>query len=249
MYQKERLDNILNIVKEYGYVTVKYLVNALHYSNATVNRDLNLLERQQLIRRTYGGVEIVRKEEVPLPFRYHKMHAEKLKIARRAAELVCDGEVIFIDASTTTEYMSEFLTEKKNITVITNNVAIVTHLSQYGIKVVCLGGKVVEPPCMLCSEETVENAMKYRVDKMFFASGYVSEQGQIAEGGLYYLLHTVIAKNAKEVYHLADHEKFHREMGDRKFLFDFGALTGVISDYEFSEERNNTYPDTAFIKV
>ena len=45
MYQKERLDHILQIVKGYGYVTVKYLVANLHYSNATINRDLNLLEK------------------------------------------------------------------------------------------------------------------------------------------------------------------------------------------------------------
>ncbi|MBQ8323102.1 MAG: DeoR/GlpR transcriptional regulator [Clostridia bacterium] len=249
MYQKERLDNILDIVKQYGYVTVKYLVGALHYSNATINRDLNVLESQKLVHRTYGGVEIVKKEDVPLPFRYHKMRSEKLKIGKKASEFVRDGDVIFIDASTTTECMAEFLTEKKDITVITNNVAIVTHLSQYGINVICLGGKVVEPPCMLCGTETIENAMKYYVDKMFFASGYVSADGRIAEGGLYYLLHTVIAKNAKEIYHLADHEKFHREVGDRKYLLDFSQLKGIISDYEFSEEIKAAYPDTEFIKV
>ena len=43
MYQKERLEQILSIVRQYGYVTVKFLVNELHYSNATVNRDLNVL--------------------------------------------------------------------------------------------------------------------------------------------------------------------------------------------------------------
>ena len=100
MYQKERLNEILEIVKKYGYVTVKYLVGALHYSNATINRDLNLLEKQGRIVRSYGGVEVVENTGgVPLPFRYHKMHAEKLKIAKRASELVKDGETLFIDDS------------------------------------------------------------------------------------------------------------------------------------------------------
>ena len=76
MYQKARLDAILKEVKRYGYVTVKYLVGALHYSNATINRDLNALQRQGKILRTHGGVEYIDGgASVPLPFRYHKMHA------------------------------------------------------------------------------------------------------------------------------------------------------------------------------
>ena len=109
MYQKERLDLILNIVNEYEYVTVKFLSSVLHYSNATINRDLNLLEQQQLIKRTDGGVS---KEENPnalLPFRYHLNRAEKLKMGKIAASFVEDGDVIFIDGTTTTEYMSAFL--------------------------------------------------------------------------------------------------------------------------------------------
>ena len=55
MYQKERLDEILALVRRYGYVTVKYLVAELHYSNATINRDLNILEGQGQLHRTYGA--------------------------------------------------------------------------------------------------------------------------------------------------------------------------------------------------
>ena len=42
------MDAIVDILKQNGYVTVKYLTEELHYSNATVNRDLNLLEKQTL---------------------------------------------------------------------------------------------------------------------------------------------------------------------------------------------------------
>ena len=52
MYQNERLESIVKIVKQYGYVTVKHLVSELHYSNATINRDLNILEKQGRVRRS-----------------------------------------------------------------------------------------------------------------------------------------------------------------------------------------------------
>lgn len=249
MYQKERLDNILKHVRRYGYVTVKYLVSQLHYSNATINRDLNVLEGQKLVRRSYGGVEIVENTNVPLPFRYHKMRAEKLKICKKAAELVEDGDTVFIDAATTTEPMAEFLADKKNLTVITNNIAIVTRLSEYNIRVICLGGEVVEPPCMLDGSDTVENAMKYHANKMFFATGYVTKDGHICAGEAYYMLQKVMAANADEVYYLADHDKLNRAMGQRKILLDFDKVTGVISDYEFEEEIRKKFPATKFIKV
>ncbi len=249
MYQKERLDNIMQIVEDYGYVTVKYLVSRLHYSNATINRDLNALEAQKRIHRTYGGVEIVREQEVPLPFRYHKFKAEKHRIGRAAARLVKDGETVFIDGATTTETMAEFLLDKKDITVVTNNLAIVTLLSANGIRAICLGGEIVEPPCMLSGSLTVENAMKYHVDKMFFAAGCVTKDGRIGEGEVYYLLYATMAENADEIYFLTDHEKLERAFGNRKYLFDFHKVTAVVSDYEFDAAIKEKYPKTEFIQV
>ena len=248
MYQKERLDEILELLHKYGYVTVKYLVNALHYSNATINRDLNILESQGEIHRTHGGVELAERKGVPLPFRYHKMKAEKLKIAKRASELVQDGDTLFIDGSTTAEYMSEFLVEKKDITVITNNITLVLRLSEYGIRAICLGGTVVERPSMLGGDETVENAMKYTADKMFFATAYVSKDGKIGTGSRYLLFKTM-AKNADKVYYLADHDKLNPPVGTNRYVFDFNDVDGVISDYEFDEEVQRKYPRTQFIKV
>ena len=59
MYQNERTEKILNLIKSNGYVTVKYLVENLHYSKATINRDLNILAQSGKIKRTYGGAEMI----------------------------------------------------------------------------------------------------------------------------------------------------------------------------------------------
>jgi DeoR/GlpR family transcriptional regulator of sugar metabolism len=250
MYQKERLDEILQIIKKYGYVTVKYLVGTLHYSNATVNRDLNILEKQGLIVRSYGGVELTQTTGgVPLPFRYHKMHAEKLKIAKRASELVEDGDTVFIDASTTTELMGEFLRDKKDLTVITNNVSLVTQLSEYGVDVFCLGGKVIEKPCMLGGMDTIETAMKLRADKAFFASACVYDDGRIGASGEYALLQTVMMNNASESYYLADSDKVNNDALVKRYVCDFSRLKGIISDYDFPEEIKKKFSKTQFIKV
>jgi len=48
MYQKERIDLILKILQENGYVNVKYLCDKIGYSKATINRDLNYMEKQKI---------------------------------------------------------------------------------------------------------------------------------------------------------------------------------------------------------
>lgn len=112
MYQKERADIILKILRENGYVNVKYLCDQIGYSKATINRDLNYMEKKKLVVRSYGGVELIEKQDIPLVFRYHKMKAEKKRICKAAAELVKDGDVIFIDPSSTTEYITPYLVDK-----------------------------------------------------------------------------------------------------------------------------------------
>ena len=204
MYQKERIDNIFTILKANGYVTAKYLTEKLGYSTATINRDLNVMEKQNLIKRSYGGVELIKKKSISLPFRYHKMKSEKLKIAHAAANLVCDGDIIFIDATTTTEYMAKFLTEKKNITVITNNINIVTYLSQLGTNVICLGGNIVEAPYLLSGDITLINASRYKADKAFFSTGSISKDGMIGSSKNYDLLHRCMVNNSKQSFYLVD---------------------------------------------
>lgn len=247
MNAKERQNRILEILEQQGYVTVKYLVDALQYSSATVNRDLNTMEARQLISRSYGGAELVRSSYVPIPFRSHKMRAEKRHIGRAAATLVQDGDTIFIDGSTTAQCMAQHLLPRKDLTVITNNMMLAVDLASHSIKVVCLGGTVVEAPSMLCGSETVENAARYRVDKMFFATKAASSTGLIASGEYYDPMLKTIARHAGEIFYLVDHKKIDQPFAE--LYGDFGCVHCVISDYDFSADTKERFPHTKFITV
>ena len=249
MYQKERLDSIMAIVMQNGYVTVKYLVAQLHYSKATINRDLNVLEAQKRLRRSYGGVEVVSDDEVPLSFRYHKRRVEKVKICKKASEFIQDGDVIFIDAATTTEPITEFLADKKDLLVITNNMTLVKRLSEMGIRTVCTGGEVVESPCMLAGADAIETASRYHVDKFFFSVSFVDKDGRVATNSTYFSLHSVMLRNADEVYLLSDSEKFSNPPRGKLYLCDLQRIKAVISDAELCEETKKKFPNTLFIKV
>lgn len=246
MYQKIRQDEIVKILKKQGYVTVEFLTKELHYSTATINRDLNMLQKQQLIKRSYGGAELIEQHGVRLPFRYHQMRIEKRKIGCAAAELIQPGDTVFVDASTTSQSMAQALADIEGVTVITNNMALATYLSEHGVKVICLGGPVYEAPCMLFGNETILNAAMYRADKMFFSTGGVTHDGRICDSS-YSLLFRTMAENADKVYYLADHNKI--DVQTTGYLFDFSSIDGVISDYDFPKETKRKFPDTAFIKV
>lgn len=247
MSQHLRQEAILEILKKQGYVPVKYLVDVLHYSNATINRDLNVLKEKGLIKRTYGGVAISGKGQYPtITTRQHLMKKEKRLICKIAAEQVCDGDMIFIDGSTTAQFMAPYLIDRKDITVITNNISIVEYLSDHAIRVICLGGQVLEPPCMLFSSETVEFAARFVVNKMFFSTGRFTVDG-ITDSCAYDLLRRTMMNHSDKVYYLADHHKVSPTV--RNIFCDFSRIDAVISDYEFPEETKRTFPDTEFILV
>lgn len=248
MYQKERVDKILKILRENGYVNVKYLCNEIGYSKATINRDLNYMEKRKLVVRSYGGVELVEKQDIPLVFRYHKMKAEKKRICKAAAELVKDGDVIFIDPSSTTEYITPYLVNKNNLVVITSNIAIVTYLSDFSnIKTFCLGGEIFEPPSMLGGDLCVKNAMEYKADKFFFSTHSINDNGEIGGSGVYNLLTNVMARNSKEVIYLVDHEKVN--LTSKSVVMTVDNVDIVITDYIFNQEFKQKYSDTKFIEV
>lgn len=247
MYQKERIENILGILKSNGYVSVKYLTEQLHYSTATINRDLNVMVKQNLVTRTYGGVELIKRKGVALQFRYHLMKPVKNKMGQAAANLINDGDVVFIDGTTTTEYIGKFLIGKKDISVITNNISLIAYLSQYKINCICLGGEIIEAPSMLGGNLTVENAMKYNVDVCFFSTGGMSEDGVIYGWPSYDLIHTVMIKNSKKSYYLVDHEKIGNTMQNN--LVSLDDIDGIITDYIFSNDIKNKFINTAFIEV
>ena len=249
MTQKERIDMIADIMKKNGFVTVKYLIETLHYSTATINRDLNAMEKQNIVKRSYGGAELAEQKIVPLFFRYSKMRPTKNKIGKKAAEFVNDGDTIFVDCSTTAQYMGNYLANKKNLTVITNNLTLASYLSECGITVICLGGKIMEPPSMIYSAETIEFARRFSADKLFFSPTAITETGKIGASRYeeHILLIRTMMESAKEIYMLCDHKKMDNRC--TRFLCDLSEVNTAITDFSFSAEVLAKYPNVRFVQI
>lgn len=148
MFKYERAELIMEILKKYKYTTVDFLVKELHYSPATIRRDLTYLEANGLVKKSYGGVSI-NEYAKPVIIREHENIDVKTRIAKKASELINEHNSVFVDGTTTTYFLGEFLKNKKNITVTTSNLKLATYLGENNVKCYVMGGRVIDTN-MLC---------------------------------------------------------------------------------------------------
>ena len=98
-----RQEQIVRLISERGTISVEQASAEVDASPATIRRDFNDLAERGLVERVRGGV---RTSEpglmVPFAVREIQQVDEKLLIARRAAQLMSPGDVVFIDGGTTT---------------------------------------------------------------------------------------------------------------------------------------------------
>ena len=184
MFKEERCQEILRLLRENGFLTVEYLSQKLHYSPATIRRDLVHMEQNGMIEKSYGGASLAQNDKrhvLPYDLRKRSYSQEKKKIASIAAGLIKDNQVIFIDGSTTATGIIDFLDPHRNITVVTNNLENCIKLRESGIRGFCTGGEILPSTPSLGGKVTCDMLSSVNIDLMFFASKSLSLDGNISE--------------------------------------------------------------------
>jgi DeoR family fructose operon transcriptional repressor len=160
-------------------VLVRDLANRFEVSESTIRRDLEELEAQGLVRRVYGGaiIEPQFQSEPPFEVREISHKEEKERVGRAAAELVQNGETIFIDGGTTTQFMLPYLRDRKNLTVVTCGINIAAALSnRKEVSTVVIGGELDIESRSSIGPLALEALEFYsiRCDRAFISAGGVS---------------------------------------------------------------------------
>lgn len=213
MLKEERYDQILAILEQEEYVSAARLSKRLYVSLPTVRRDLAELARRNQIIRSHGGAKKIQPEHVvaPLSFRKTVRAGEKRVLCRAAAELVEDNDILFIDSSTTTLQMADFLGEKRGITVITNGIPLATLLVEKGIKTYCTGGDVFPNSLAQFGSFAEEFISRFNIDKLFFSCSGVNEQGILTDPSLPETqVRRIAIKQSRTTVFLCDAVKFSR---------------------------------------
>ena len=213
---KDREKQILEILLKQKKVSVKQLADMLFISEPSVRRDLASLEKQNLIKRMHGGAileeTMLSKNKIPFLIREYEQSSDKVLIAQKAIDLICDNDVIFMDASTSCYYLIPFLSSKRNITVVTNGVKALTKLAEYDINTISTGGTLVNSCLALVGEEAYKTIKTFNADIAFFSCRGLSEDGYLTDiAPEENNIRKHMMKNSKKSYLLCASEKFNKK--------------------------------------
>ena len=210
MYHLERQAQILEILEQRKSISVTKLAELLYVSQPTVRRDLTSLMEQGKVQRTHGGV-VLRKAsdaEIPLMFREDQNNAAKKAIAGKAAKLIRDGDVIFMDASSTVAYLIPHLKKFRDLIVITNSPKTSIRLGEQQIKNYCTGGQLLMHSIAYVGSETEKFIAGINADVFFFSSRGYTEDGLITDSSEQEVaVKKAMLQNAERSYYLCDSSK------------------------------------------
>ena len=206
MSKNSRNEEILQLVNSCGVISVGELSKKTYASRSTIRRDLEKLEQQGLLRRHHGGAESVLSLRPPQIIRRQRNQAEKNAVASKAAALVEAGSTIFIDASTTVQYMIPHLASVEHLTVYTNGADTAMRLAEAKIRTVCTGGELLSESLAYVGSAAINTVRKIYFDAMFFSSAGFDDVVSDWSEGETELRRAVIEQSAKR-YFLADHTK------------------------------------------
>ena len=213
MFNVERREQILALVRERHSMTVHAIAARLYISESTVRRDLAELEREGKLRRTFGGavLEETPNREVPLMLRQSQNHREKQEIAALCRPLLENGKVIFLDASTTVAHLVPHLLELRDLTVITNSPNIALELSSPYICTYCTGGLLLPDSKAFVGAEAEDFIRCFNADLMFFSSRGIDRDGSITDSSMEECrLRQVMLRQSARAYYLFDKSKLGR---------------------------------------
>ena len=210
MLQLQRQNDILQCLKKEKEMTVKELCAALYCSPATVRRDLAELEKQGLIKRSFGGAVWNDSffDQQPLSVRGVQNVAEKQRICAKAAQFLHPGETIFIDASSTTCFLASHLKNVPDLTVITNNPHLNVLLSQMKVRNYCTGGEMLNSSIALVGSEAERFVRGIRADACFFSARGVFRGGIYDSSKEERDIKIAMLEHSRKHYFLCDSAKF-----------------------------------------
>lgn len=231
MLKTERLHAIM-LLESNGQIKSSQVMEQLTVSDMTVRRDLAELEKQGLVERFHGGAKLqdfYRQEERSHIEKKVVHHEEKEKIARKAAELVNDGDTIFLGPGTTIELFPQYI-KAEFLRIVTNCQPIFERLNKLkkNWKIYLLGGELREATQCFVGGITNESLKGMNFHKSFFSCNALSKQKIMTATFEEGKPQQIALNNSVERFLLIDHSK----VGKRDFsvYYDLRDVTAVITD-------------------
>jgi DeoR family myo-inositol catabolism operon transcriptional repressor len=230
----QRVKEIESYLMQNESVSLDALCEAFNVSKVTIRRDLSELEALGIVKKVYGGVVLSSKAENLVPFftRQEDRAPQKLRIGRKAAEMVEAGDIIIIDAGSTTVSMVRFIDPGLRITVVTNSLSVMNEVAAHRkFRLITVGGEYLRETNSMVGIEAIQAFGKLNAQKAFLgATGISLDKGITNSSSIEAEIKRAIIKVSDRRILLADSNKF-----DKASLVTFAELSQidvVISDDE-----------------
>jgi len=232
----ERKGEIVNILERAGRISVSALAERFHVSRETIRRDLRELEKDGIVKRTHGGAVIAAtspsQPEFPIAVRETQHYEEKLAICKRAAAMIEDGDVIFVDNSSTPIYLLRYIPEGIHVCIITNSMKLLMEAVQVqnpNLQFICLGGVFKESNLSFTGTIPQKIAREYYPNKAFLSCAGINEQQMLTDSSADEVdTKRLMIERSQCVIVLVDYTKF-TSMG-QFYLADIAAVDYIITD-------------------
>lgn len=226
---RQRQEQILAEVLERRHVTARDLALRMAVSEATVRRDLRALAETGRLELVHGGATLPRPGDYSFLSREQQNIGAKQAIGRLAAEMVADGDQIFMDAGTTCFAMMAFLKRKRGLSIITNSVRLAPEVTMSEANVIMVGGRFRPDRLDTVGPLAASGLDQLRGYAAFVgADGLSQDFGPTASDIESANLHRLAIGHARETTLLVDHSKFSSPSLYK--IVDWGAIRRIVTD-------------------
>lgn len=238
MTLKKRLEKIRELVRDNKKVVVSQLSEMFGVTEETIRRDLEKLEAEGLVARTYGGAVLNQeqpREKIHFLKRAQTNMQEKKVIAEKAVEIIKTSASIGADASSTVLEALKMIRDEQGITILTNSVEVLREMSISSLSVVSTGGILDKNSLSLQGAGAKNSIGNYSLD-----IALISCRGLNLDGGVYDSnesegeLKQLLVERANRVVLLADASKFGKTAFIR--LAGLSEIDTIITDREPDDE-------------
>jgi len=153
------------------------LSDIVDISEATIRRDLEWLENEGFLERTYGGAILNPRVDLESAYKQRAISftEEKRIIGARAAALIEDGDIVFINSGTTTTQILHHIRNDAKVTVITNNMTAASEMGdEVGYEILLLGGTLNTKVNAVTGRFAIDNLSQVYADKAFIGVDGIS---------------------------------------------------------------------------
>jgi DeoR/GlpR family transcriptional regulator of sugar metabolism len=241
MLTDERRSLILDRLRTQGRVLATDLSAELDVSSDTIRRDLRELDATGLLRRVHGGALPRHGDAAPFATRARRAPDAKASIAKRAARIVREGDVVVLDGGTTTLELARALRNDLQASVITTSPPIALALAEHpGLEVTVVGGTLRRNALATVGATAVEAFRAIRADVVFLGvCGLHPEIGVTTLDLEERHVKAAMIDGAAEVVALADHDKLGTAMP--VVVAPMRAVTQLVTDAEVDEHALAPY--------